>query len=1359
MKNLFYRKESRSAPTSLTSTVSPARTFTSAGSAEVTSTQTTSSGGWYNKLSPSLFFSFLFFLFSTLSFPFLLVARVLVFIFFLQNTLVSRGIHLLIAVCPLLWFIDPLVKFMLRDELAIGFRRNVKIPFCSPYGFETCLFTATVEQFGYLPTVFILGMKPCDTRYNIRVVKHYGLAKMRLPFFASRPGLPSVPHVSLFEFTGSFPHPTFAYLATHDHLDPRGDDTSDTKRVIDTFLSPAVPALGGVRVTLSQMPVTGVSRSLTERWYPGKFPRQMTHTAVDWHVQRDPGALRVHRSNEYTRMFPDSSTRARLPSLFTDTMPSTLLFTPREDRTHILSAQYDRRWNLDQPVRTLSGPYAALARVLDGDTSRDALVAADQTVAIDRFLDTRGNRQVERWEADQWPRWMGLATFCSWANTRQSYFEAAYRLWTRYFFARIFEDFHSSNPTATMGVDGTGTACVLTFINAVPVTGPNAPNPEGPMWTDDAQSGLKNGTKQFIDAQGLSENELLELISALAPLDDKDYIPHFLLNSGDGDVKYINPFMRYLFLNGTDEIFIHYGNNPIPDLATQGRITANVFSVPKPTAIASVLRLLASRHGAERDIIDALETVMYRGVGYHSDDFINRRKNYTSGEVLHSDGNWEFHSLRNYTAGGYFDALRVPVPLDQKIQYSLALPSEELINNLIFVSHARATSLSWAAFALSMTGRTWANLPGNEANQFVANHIDVWLRTYNNENLDLWATVSANAMAYQYGYAPSQRARSTEALRIAHFWSNFQIPTLTNHYHELWMMEIMPTFQLLPYHDNEGTSHPTWDSGSPAPVADFASFQGDVQLGRDLAAFTGRTWLGDGGYTHNAQFFAAQGVDDQFRFEGHTPAFQLAYWQHQMVHQFPQNPSAFTPVWMATQGSPFADFLLPGSLAGINLERNRTYAWGVRLPTGAAHRSDPIWRRWHQLGLQAPRQSLMVNYVHPLRERREIESLEDYSVLIWEDQNRFAGMSLIRYDMPNGSADTRFDPGTVPLSKAFDLPGASAGPATTLSNPRVTARRVMGRDPNLMGRVQAVMRPRGAVVNSPPIIEYRAKHPLTTDDVPRMDTYNAEMDERGITVGQEFIRPGDMPKTRYEPPLADGVQDTSHLHRQLQQKEYEMDQAHQAWLAAEQIKAAKSRAAYADLQARQAERVARGRSLPPRPKAPSVQRQPSKRNSDPPKTRVPGGDKVTTAFEAHIPHGQRLPAGPVAPNDAPAGEAQASLQQQQENLQRFIDNQSRLRPHSRQSDRPAQRQFDVPARPSEDQPTRPPYKHVPEGGGAFGPPPQPFEELAARIKLDQVTDGPDVYADRSNADAYIPSFEQVEGLKRPENFSGAQSYW
>ncbi|QDM35289.1 hypothetical protein [Macrophomina phaseolina fusagravirus 1] len=896
------------------------------------------------------------------------------------------------------------------------------------------------------------------------------------------------------------------------------------------FLSASIPALGGVRHVLTEYMTGVLSSDLKTGWDPLRFPRQMTNIASDFKLFNRDEDLGINRDNQYVRHFPKLMTSPQLPQFFVSTLRTLIAFKRNDQKeyNHRVECKFDRIWEPNSPnVRPLQERFVGLSGVLSGSLDQVSLKAAEQVGAINRFLDSRGNRQVTRWEADQWGRWLRVANFAAFSGENFSYTQVAFRLWAR-FFACQAANAGNTSVRAVTPLQGTGVT--LTFINARPVTGPNALNPEGPMWTDDAQDGLRMGTKQFIDAEGLSEPELIELLTCMLPFSDIDHAAHLAYKKKDTDSNsegesskgkgqelsnlqkfknthnlFLTGPTRYVFPNGVDEIFIHYGNSDIPDANTQQRISESVFCDPSAATIGSVIRYLATKHNAIRDLEQGLEAVLYRGVVYKSDNITAKRENLGSKQYINADGNWQLHLPRDLTASAYFDALRVPLEPSPKIQYMLAMHPREVVQNSALVNHARAVSLNWASYALSMLGQQWGVAPGTATNQFIRNHVDVWLRQYGIENINIWSTLHANAMALQYGFAPSTFARSTEGLTVLNWWTDYQAPYLANPYHELWMMEMIPSHQLLPFYDEDTPAHPTWVDGRPHPTTDFMSFQNWVEVARDLSPFSGRTWMSDGGATRNAQFYVAQGVKNQFRFQGGQPKFKLSRWTAQYQHQAPQNPADQDPTWMEPINSPFADFLLPGSLPALNMSINRVYAWGVHMQ---ADSTDPlVSRRWHSLSIEEPNESLMINYIHPLKEKRQIESLHDYSIFIWEKDNRYVGMTSVRYDMPDVAAGARFDPAGIPAMPNYDIPTMagdeyrSVQPGRVAKNKRKNAKQqnednVDKEETN--PRVKVTRYLEHGDLDRDATLTYKAKYPVNIDQVPTLPENQVHMTDTNI---------------------------------------------------------------------------------------------------------------------------------------------------------------------------------------------------------------------------------------------------------------------
>nr|WMW30032.1 hypothetical protein [Diplodia fraxini fusagravirus 1a] len=900
---------------------------------------------------------------------------------------------------------------------------------------------------------------------------------------------------------------------------------------VKDFKSSPIRALGGVRHLLTEAVVSMVSPYLSTAWTPTTFPSQAIDLSLNL-THSDREIIVTERTSAFTRHFPKTMAVTRNAEFFEEKLKSIFAYVYRPEAAyqHLKTCLYDRFFEPRIPShRPLQQRYERLRRALAGDLDRDALMDADRVLALNRFLDTRGNRQVAAWEASQWTRWLGISQFLLSSDKGASWAECAFRLWSRYYACQWQQEEYR---LGQLRPSRQGTPIALTHINATPVLGPNAPNPEAQLWEPEAQAGLADGRKLFVDAEEMSEPELIELLTCLVPTENEDRL--FLevtfpevtrQNGGEGPVQ-VNPRetknflfnpLRYTFDNGVDEIFIHYGNQPLPDAAALNRIQQSIFAAPQKAHIAAVLRRLCVKHAAHEDVRLGLEAVMFRTTAFASGRMSGKRSNLGAHQYIAADGSNGLHLPRLRTGAAYFDVFREPAPLDDFTQHALALEPRAFIHSAALMCQARAVSLNWAAYATSLLGAQWASPPGQALNSFIRNHVDVWLRKYATESVNLWSGLHANAMATQFGFAPREETRATDDQTTLNWWGDYQAPYLSNPYLDLWMMQTIPSHQILPFYDEEAPATTTWEKGRPQPASDSQSFQAFVELGRDLSPFSGRTWMADGGMTRNAQFYVAQGDGADFRFEGTEPNVELVRWASQYVHQSPQLPAGTGITWMAPAGSPFADFILPGSMAALHMRRNRVYAWGARR-TGENNQSI-VNHRWYYNSLQRPFESLMVNYVHPVRIREDVKSLHDYSIIIWQSGNQFAGMTNVRYDVPDVAAGARFDPGSIPPMPNYDIPVSSSDPfranvegqTTTAAVNRITARSVQ--QPPLE-RIQAHLAQRENAVT--PDLAYKAKYPTHVGQVPRLPVRDAVVTGEGIAVDSYPSDLHQVPHTRLE---------------------------------------------------------------------------------------------------------------------------------------------------------------------------------------------------------------------------------------------------
>jgi len=1039
--------------------------------------------------------------------------------------------------------------------------------------------------------------------------------------------------------------------------------------------------LGGVKVTLSELPTEYESPNLAKFWTPTTYTGFSVDRAIKYSSPAGCETIQSLRSSEFERHFPQRRHVVRNPDTFTDALRSTLFYRLRDIQSHTVASQYSEKpWLSARIERTPNLVFGELGALFEGSTSSSVLKQGQDTVAGVRFMGSRGDRLVAGWQAEDRPRGLRLSAFAQSSARQTDYREVAYRLFSRYIAATTARDFmdwvgaaqrrRETYMDPTYEPRRTGANANLIFVHAGPPDPQNPVNPEAPMWTDAIQRGLKHGTAQFVDASDLSEDELVQLLSAIDPSlpDNITDLTFGVRPTADGAYArhaYRHPSTRYTFANGVTDIVIHTGaDGAMYDLAAQNRVRLRVHEPPSVSDIDTLLRLLAVRHGAGPALLFGLEVALYRAAVFPSSRLPSARTAVPLHQYPGSDGNWELHLPRMYTASAYFDTFMEPCHVPSDVDLFLSLRPQELINNYTLVGFFRTVSLNWASFAQSLNGRTWRHRPQNEPVRGIQQWINIITRTFNFDKVTDWSTTHANAMAIQYGYAPSMSVRSTEAGWIRSYWDDWVTPIYGNHYLELWAMEFMPTFQLLPFYDPElGSSHTMWPSDRPRPLMARESFTGQVLLGRDSPLFAPQAWKQSGGPQYSAQFYAAAGAGNEWRFAGATLDFSLMRMNEERVDRFRQAPAGQPPIWMQPANQPFADFLLPGTVNTWNFESRVSYDWGVRLnapPPGVSYSNQ--LDRWREAANQEPHQSLMVNYIHPTRDHRQLDNMLDYSTLILERGNTYSGLVLTPHLRPNYELDERFSP-RAPKFQSIEVNIPEIGPAIKPPDGTRVAARKQGFGSAVARPLQPDTAPPLARQPTSPILQFRPKNPEFIQDLPPLDPHTILIDSNGmhldapapsesrqLDIYRDIKLPGD---ADYDISLeADRAQ--------------EMDRQFQEFLAFQAAQQAKFRRDRQDRDARIAERARAPRpttravpaprrrpalaAYPPAVRGAIVRARESVRAAEkadrataqppaPPVTALPAGHHHQQQFVGRFPV---KPASTVIPNDADAGAAQAT---------------------------------------------------------------------------------------------------------------------
>jgi hypothetical protein len=925
-------------------------------------------------------------------------------------------------------------------------------------------------------------------------------------------------------------------------------DEPDMKASLN-LAAPPIAALGGVRQVATSLIVPRKAEGFDRLWTPNLWPTQMVAYQTSWDDSTTPGLISSTRLSEYSYHFPTDLPNPRLPQIFEEYLHSTWFRNLPLEEGDFTAVSYNRNFPADETDRVVLDEFKAIGQIISGNMSMDVLKDADTQASMSRALGSRGQRLQLGWEANLVPRWQATRNLAISSYADRNYTEMCFRLVTSRICSTATNDLFHGIQGYERYVANTATNVQIIHINAqtpipaapVPGAPPALPvqNNEHDFWLPATQSALLYGTAQFIDGEGLSREHIALIVGSLAPKDRTNVpvirkpqpagvpLPHSPGSSRANspvppqvqDYDYFLPnIVRHTYPNGVTHIYIHHGNNPIPNLAEQAWIQAHAFDFPDQTVCDSVIRFLSLRHGLGPVFSKSFDIAIYRAVGYDYADARGANPGNQSNDIVDCSGSTMMYLPRNKTGAGYFDIFFTPAHISSYVEDILSIPSNHLVHSLSLISHARAVSLSWACKAGSFVGNIWT-LPAAGGQQFLRNHADKWLHQYYDET-NLWTVLFANAQATQFGFNPSYYTRRTESGFVIPWWHTYVAPYLANHYLELWMMQTIPTFQVLPYFDdNQLSSHVRWANGTPDQVTSRydQDARPQIRLAREIEAFPGHAWLGDGGAEYNSQFYIAQGNDGQFAYSGGRHKLGLRRWDASYARSFPAAPGLGVVHTMTPAGSHFSDFLLPGSLLSYRMSNDRVVNWGVT-PTSDLTRLEV--GRWWSAGSGEAHTSLMINYIPPSGEHYEIDSMADYSVTLWTENNRFSAMTF--NNVANIITSENFHPrdlkvGQNPFSLNFDsAPHSYQQYAPARITTRVKSLRITNTlDPKT--EAKSINSYLGERVKAQASIKYETKYPLWQDELPEMRPGFATTNDEGITYheGQPPAGPSREPTPTY----------------------------------------------------------------------------------------------------------------------------------------------------------------------------------------------------------------------------------------------------
>jgi hypothetical protein len=900
-------------------------------------------------------------------------------------------------------------------------------------------------------------------------------------------------HVSLKPFAGS-----------HFGFNPfwaRSFDFGKEETATSSYYAPPIGALGGVKPMLTQVAATTKSANFSSIWHWGTFPTRVIERAIRWSIDPVTGSVASVRTSEYIRHHPELMARTRLPEVFTDDLHTEFLwpYAPQQNRAHVVRTTSLRNWSphtiLSRGLTDFATPIGAL---INGATDYESVKRAQVALAQHRFLATRGNRIIPGWEANDHVRSAQLSNYLLNATRTQDYRYIFARLWSRFLLAQLTESLNADRrrdglPVYAFQMAATGANTPVHYISAQytpPAIGGVPVNPEAGMWAPAAQNSLLSGDSQFIDTAGMSDAEVAELISAIDPM-VADNIPFLRLNQPQPQQLWLNGLSRFQFNNPVTEIWAHNGNEQRTP-ASIAAIANLIHAAPNSVAIGSVIRILATTTGSIPDAEFGLEWALSRFATISSDTAQGTRDNYTRDLHVYGDGHYTADLPKMFTPAAYLHRFYIPAVMSDQIMHGLVASRHSFIQQATLLTHARAVSLNWAAYSTSMYGRVWNNAVGNEPVARIRNHIDSLRRVYGTDDLNLWSSIANNALAHQYGFGISHEIRMTEAGSIFNIWADYVSPYYRNPYLELWMVDFLPTFQLLPYHDPiNHWSQVRRPSNEPTPLPTAYDFTGTVKLSRDREPFNGFAWINDGGVTSNGQFYVGQAnATGGYAYEGNVKPFDLRRWRAQTAYDTPNAPAAQAIRWMAPLNTPFADFILPGSIHNFDITLGIQRAYAVHYNDELNGPNSALLRtHWTRLTQGEDMHSLMINYVHPLRDQRELDQLPDYSAIVWEDGNNFSGVSVVQHTLPDFEVDARWDSASSMIKPPLYNSAFNADP---------------GADRAPMRRINKTSKPPGthAAIVKPTHtkIKYESKGPNLSSELPPLDTYETHLEPEGITI-------------------------------------------------------------------------------------------------------------------------------------------------------------------------------------------------------------------------------------------------------------------
>jgi hypothetical protein len=981
------------------------------------------------------------------------------------------------------WLVYQLLAVLLSVPLASGLRMLVELGLPNPFGFieglhdglspfkpdcslpyfgpiddarGSCIWRA-LRRIGYTQFDLInAGIRPWSVKPK--------LGRMWLPLFWTRVG---TPHVSATPFSGArfglcASQLKTGFLAGDQFYTDFGSSAPDADasarkarfKAITEIPAPRYPQLGGAQRVPSQYLYAAKANAFGETWKPGFFPADLTRQAARTvgNFTRGPlpiaDAIEFTRDSEFQMHYPDFSNRmtqykrqaphVTWASQHVITSTAEVLTMPRRPKDH--SAILQPRFNQLRPL-------------FEDDISNQALSAIETVMAQRRMGGTRGNRLIPGWEAGATRRIEQWRSLLQETRAGQLHYRVLVMLWSRYLQASIRNHVAATAPDCPTWAQPDRTVGPMApapiFDNLSTVLDPALQppvDPEAALWTEAQLEGLASGQRVLIDAEGVDDETLLELIRCYLPFQADDrwslQIPATVATAARAATDTTPAIAaapalaaedwwvlaQSRVVHGAARVLLHWGRE-LPRLSTdQLNNTAGVAGAvdilglpPNRWATLKAIRHLVNRHHCGAESLAAFDFAFWEQFGFQYVHSPVTKANAPRG-IVPAHGTNTLRLPRDFTSPVYFDVFTTPLPTPGPVAALFNATPGELAWSAFIATIGMGSALNWASYAFTLTGEVWDYVANQQAgvSQFLKLHADAFTHTVLSDDTNPWSVNLGNAQAMMYGFGPAAETRLCTMQRVDPHWGKYSAPLFANPYYEMWALQVLPSHQMFPL--PQGT--PLWEANEPRPVAGRLDFSGRVRLARDLPKFSGRSWLADGGMEYSARYYANCGTGayllagrTAYRHDRSSVAQRyvaLSAWDSPFQHEWPADPNAFNVTWTEAPGGVFADFIAPGTLRSFNLPNNRLRAMGARANwVSTSAEQEGLKTAMFNAARGVPLQGVCITYIHPVPAMREFEEVQDYSMIeiIDAESGAYAGLVSVSKDTsPAAYADNSYLP-------------------------------------------------------------------------------------------------------------------------------------------------------------------------------------------------------------------------------------------------------------------------------------------------------------------------------------------------------------